>query len=96
MYRPIPEAQPEPVVRPAADATQATGRGNITPVDWDDLYHAIQVRLENCVNDALDKAPELPLQVRQAATKTAVLECVGAMRQLHASLILKRQDRQKR
>ena len=94
MSRLTPATQLEPVVSPAV-AAQASGHGNISPADWDELFHAIQARLENCIDNALDNAPELPLNERHAATKTTILECVDAMRQLHASLTLERQAYQK-
>lgn len=72
-----------------------SSHGNISPADWDELFHAVQTRLENCVDDALDKGSDMPLNKRHAATKAAVLECVDAMRQLHASLTLERQEYQK-
>lgn len=83
------EVNPDPVM------FKRRVRSNISTVDWDELFHAIQVRLENCVNDALDKAPELPVHQSRAVTKIAVLECVEAMRQLHASLALERENHQK-
>jgi hypothetical protein len=94
MYRSIPADQPNLAFTSEPVEVKSTGHGNISHADWDQLYHAIQVRLENCVNDARDKAPQLAADERMAATKTAVMECVDAMRQLHAALILDRQDRQ--
>jgi hypothetical protein len=94
MYGSIPADQPNPASTSEPVDIKSTGHGIISHADWDELYHAIQVRLENCVNDALDKAPQLALDKRIAATKIAVTECVDAMRQLHAALILERQDRQ--
>ena len=95
MSSPTPATQLDPTVSPAAAIAQATGHGNISPADWDELFHAVQARLENCIDNALDNAPELPLNERHAATKTTILECVDAMRQLHASLTLERQAHQK-
>jgi hypothetical protein len=94
MYGSIPADQPNPASTSEPVDIKSTGHGNISHADWDELYHAIQVRLEHCVNDALDKAPQLAADERLAATKIAVMECVDAMRQLHAALILERQYRQ--
>jgi hypothetical protein len=71
---------------------------SIAPADWDELYRAVQVRLQQCVDNALHKAqhtaPELRLQTVHEATKAAVLECVADMQRLHAALQLERQQRQ--
>lgn len=103
MYRPLPAAQPEALshLKPGTstgsrhESSHANGHSNITHADWDELYHAIQVRLENCVNDAPDKPPQLPPNDRHAATKMVVLQCVDAMRQLHVSLTLEREAYQR-
>jgi hypothetical protein len=93
MYDSIPADQPNPASTSEPVDIKSTGYGNISHTDWDELYHAIQVRLENCVNGGLDKAPQLVAPERLAATKTAVMECIDAMRQLHAALILEREYR---
>jgi hypothetical protein len=72
-------------------------RLTIAPTDWDLLFHAIQVRLESCANEfgveveLQAQGRELVLQDRRATTRFAVLECVDAMKQLHASLTYERQ-----
>ena len=75
------------------NAGQSTGQpaGNsiIAPEDWNELFLAIQERLENCVNDVVfTKNPEMSLIARKARTKQAVLECVQAMKVLHQSILL--------
>lgn len=95
MHRPIPAPEPNPEPNPGPDASLLTVRARIPPEDWDQLFHAIQNRLENCVGDALVKAPELPLHSRHERTKNTVLECVESMQQLHAALIIERQSQQK-
>ena len=95
MYRPTSPTQLAPETSHMTDGMMSSNHGNITPTDWDELFHAVQTRLENCVDDALNHAPELSPGKWHAATKTAVLECVDAMRQLHASLTLERQEYQK-
>ena len=94
MHRPIPAPEPDPEPNPAPDAGLIALRASIAPDDWDDLFHAIQTRLEGCVDEALSNGAELPLHVRQSFTKAAVLDCVASMRQLQASLAVERQAHQ--
>ena len=96
MHRPIPAPEPNPEPNPAPDSGLIGLRSIIQPDDWDDLFHAIQTRLEGCVDDALNKAAEQPIHVRQSSTKAAVLDCVASMRQLQASLAVERQFHQRR
>ena len=91
MHRPIPAPEPNPEPNPGPDAI-FSGHVNILPEDWDALFRAVQVRLEHCVGDALLKAPQMALLDRHTVTKAAVLECVEAMKQLHAALMLERQQ----
>ena len=90
MNRPIPSPEPNLESNFGPDANYDSGHGNISPADWDELFRAVQVRLEHCVSDALHKAPELALHARHEVTRTVVQECVEAMRQLHAALVLER------
>lgn len=90
MHRPIPAPEPNPEPNPGPDANFLTVRPTISPDDWDELFHAIQKRLQNCVSDALVLAPELPLHSRHELTKQTVLECVESMQQLHAALPVER------
>jgi hypothetical protein len=98
LHRPIPAPEPNPEPNPGPDSIQSIPSSSISAADWDTLFHAITLRLENCVSDALIElphtrsggAPEL-LQARHQATKTAVLECVDAMKRLHAELQIERQ-----
>ena len=71
-------------------AAVISSRPSIPPDAWDDLFHAVLTRLENCVDDPFVKTKNSPQLERTAATKTAVLECVQAMKQLHLSLSHKR------
>ena len=75
------------------NAGQTTGQpaanSIIAPEDWNELFLAIQERLENCVNDLVfTKNPEMSLIARKARTKQVVLECVQAMKVLHQSILL--------
>lgn len=92
MHRPIPAPQ----ASHAPEGGLNVNHMNILPDDWDELFHAIQTRLENCVEVAFSKAAELPLHENLAVIKADVLDCVASLRQLHASLILERQARQNR
>ncbi len=92
MHRPIPAPEPNPEPNPGPDGKLHRNPNNITPADWDALFHAVQARLEHCVDDALHKAPELALHDRHETTKTAVLEYVEAMTQLQAALTLERKQ----
>lgn len=92
LHRPIPAPEPDPEPNPGPDAITRLSGGIISATDWDELFHAVQVRLEQCVSNALDKQPELALQHRHELTKVAVLQCVDAMKQLHQSLTLERQQ----
>ena len=96
MHRPIPAPEPNPEPNPAPDAGLIALRSSIAPDDWDDLFHAIQARLEGCVDEALNKGAEQPIHVRQSLTNAAVLDCVASMRQLQASLAVERQVHQRR
>ena len=73
MHRPIPAPEPNPEPNPAPDAAWPNDHANITPADWDQLFHAVQARLEDCVSDARLRTPVLALRDQQAETKTAVL-----------------------
>ena len=95
MHRPIPAPEPNPEPNPGPDSvTQSshTSHSSISPVDWDELFHAVQQRLAHCVDDALYRACELAPDERHHVTQTEVLACVDAMKQLQVSLTLERQE----
>lgn len=97
LHRPIPAPEPNPEPNPGPDAARRSrnnGHSTIAPADWDELFHAVQVRLEQCAGDALHQAPELALYDRHDVIKKTVLECVDALKQLHAALAQERQHRQ--
>lgn len=96
MHRPIPAPDPSPEPNPEPDGALKAQPACIAPDDWDELYHAIQSRLEDCVEGAFNKSLVRPLHERQAATKAAVLECVASMTHLHTSLKRERQARKYR
>ncbi|NQW94430.1 MAG: hypothetical protein HQ446_10445 [Polaromonas sp.] len=91
MHRPILATEQDPEPNPGPDASFQTVGSSISPEDWDELFRAVQARLESCVDDALTKAPETPLHSGHEVTKKTVLECVESMKQLHAELTVDRQ-----
>lgn len=78
------------------DATLSTDAPFISPKDWDDLFLAIQTRLDNCVGDTLNHTSVLPLQDQKLKVKKTVQECVEALRHLHQSVTLERQSQRPR
>ena len=102
MFRPINTlenmqcAAPAPEVIHRQGALLKTQGLFIVPADWDELFAAVQTRLENCVGDTLDHSSALPLQDQKSMVKKAVLECVDALRHLHYSLTLERQSELRR
>ena len=101
MFRPnstlenIQCAAPAPEVIHRQGAVLKTQGVFIVPADWDELFAAVQTRLENSVGDTLNHSSALPLQDQKSMVKKAVLECVEALRHLHYSLMLERQSEQR-
>ena len=69
---------------------------SISPADWNDLFVAIQARLENCVNNTLNHESVQPVQDQKSMVKKVVLECVEDLRHLHNSLPLEHHSQQHR
>ena len=59
---------------------------DIAPEDWDVLFSAITDRLRNAVDQRLAAAPEPQARDAVGRLQVIVLECVGALDQLHAAL----------
>ena len=101
MFRPnstlenIQCAAPAPEVIHRQGSVLKTQGVFIVPADWDELFAAVQTRLENSVGDTLNHSSALPLQDQKSMVKKAVLECVEALRHLHYSLMLERQSEQR-
>jgi hypothetical protein len=98
MHRPIPAPEPNPEPNPGPDGvtpskrTSRTSTEYISAEDWDQLFHAAEVRLlEHCVDQALHTNSQLPPQDSLVKMKAAVLECVSDMKLLHVSLKTERQ-----
>lgn len=94
-HRPIPAPEPNPEPNPAPDAPLASSQFTLSPVIWDELFDAVLIRLEGCVDEAVNDAEILPVPQRSDATKIAVHECIEAMKQLHKNLTLERQSHEK-
>ena len=75
------------------DELASAAHSNISPADWNELFHAIEVRLENCIGDDPVKTPELTQEDRLGAIRANVRECITAMQQLQVALDVERQAR---
>ena len=54
--------------------------------DWDLMFLAVQVRLENCAKTAPNRFPEKSPVLPPLATQQIVMECVHALQALHTAL----------
>ena len=88
-------AAPAPEVIHRQGAVLKTQGSFITPADWDELFAAVQTRLENCAGDTFNHLSVFPLQDQNLMVKKVVLECVDALRHLQNSLMLERQSEQR-
>ncbi|OOG45123.1 hypothetical protein B0B52_05155 [Polaromonas sp. A23] len=64
--------------------------------DWDALFCAVQTQLKHAVGEQLGVLPYTPkhsTELAAALVQAIVLDCVGAMDQLHAALKLERNQR---
>ena len=75
---------PLPLPLPALTDGSAGVSGDVSFVDWDDLFCAVKDRLKTIALDRLDPAP-LPHQM-VSQVKSTVFECVAALDQLHTTL----------
>ena len=94
--RPDPERNPDPEPNPEPDSAVSAKHSDITPADWDTLFHAVIARLETCAGHApLAQMPEHALGVT-ATLQATLRECVASMNWLHAALLRERQERMPR
>lgn len=92
-HRSIPAPDPDPEPNPEPDAAISARLSDITPADWDVLFHAVTARLQACTGPApLEQLPEHLLGVT-ATLQATVRECVASLHQLHVVLTLERQQR---
>lgn len=76
----------------ASTRSSHTSANHISDEDWDRLFHAVEGRvLARCVDEALQKNSQLPLQDSLAMIQATVLDCVNDLTLLHASLKIERQ-----
>jgi hypothetical protein len=88
----LPWAANAPVLSAAGDWHRQT----IDAADWDALFEAVAARLRHAVGEDLHKPPEVPVYsaaLTASLIQAVVLDCVGALDQLHAAL---KQDRSQR
>lgn len=64
--------------------------------EWDDLFDAVQARLSASVGELFAQTPGLQSQDVANRVQAVVLECVGALDQLHAALNREREQRRPR
>jgi hypothetical protein len=87
-HRPIPAPEPSPEPNPEPDAAMNALHSHIAPTDWNELFQAITARLESCVtNPASTGSTQEHLLGGAPSIQATVLECVSALKQLHADLM---------
>ena len=94
--KPDPEPNPEPDAAIGIRSAEIAQACDISPADWDALFHGITARLEACSGPAsLEHLPEHMLGVT-ASLQVTVRECVASLNRLHAELVHERQKHQQR
>ena len=76
----------------------ATGKDSwaVNTEDWDSLFDAVSVRLIRTVGEDLQNPPDVPLHsaaLTASLIQAVVLDCVGALDQLHVALKQERSQR---
>jgi hypothetical protein len=66
---------------------------DIAITDWDLLFRAVMVRLMLSVGEKLAAAPRSQADEAAEMVQSVVLECVGALHQLHLALMQERHQR---
>ncbi|WP_457278643.1 hypothetical protein [Polaromonas sp. P5_D5] len=66
---------------------------DIAIADWDALFHAVKARLMLSVGEKLAAAPNSQAGEAAELVQSIVLECVGALHQLHLALTQEREQR---
>ena len=82
IHRPIPAPDPDPEPNPAPDSVNSIRSFGVTPADWDSLFHALQQRLEHCVNSDALGPPVMALRDRQHDLNAVVWQCSQDMKLL--------------
>ena len=84
------------LLHPARSTVLPQQPSSIPIEDWDALFFAVQTQLRHAVGEQLGVRPRTPTHsIEMAATlvQAIVLDCVGAMDQLHAALKQERSQR---
>lgn len=86
------------LVRNAPDSplVEAEPRPAIEAEDWDTLFDAVAARLRRTVGEDLHNPPDVPVYsaaLTASLIQAVVLDCVGALGQLHTAL---KQERRRR
>lgn len=84
------------VPRPSRVVNIAQQRPSIDTDDWDALFCAVQTQLKHAVGEQLGVLPHTSTRSMELAAtlvQAIVLDCVGAMEQLHAALKQERSQR---
>ena len=82
-----PTVTSEPMPRPAQAGSAAKGtRSDVAMRDWEDLFSAVESRLRQAAGDLLAATPGPCLPEAASQAQTTVLECVGALDQLHTTM----------
>lgn len=71
-------------------------RQTIAAADWDALFDAVSARLRDTVGEDLQNPPYVPVfsaALSASLIQAVVLDCVGALDQLHAALRHERSQR---
>ncbi len=69
-----------------ANAGRTAGHMDIPVEDWDAMFRAVLERLRQAAGEILVTAPVLQGPDPATLLQTIVLECVGALEQLHTAL----------
>lgn len=69
---------------------------DLSDADWDALFHAVEARLRDAVNEPLAQRIKMLPPDAPELVQTIVLECVDALDQLHRALTHERQQRDQR
>ena len=84
--KPDPDPEPNPEPNPEPDSALHAGHFEISPADWDTLFHAVIERLQTCAGHApLAQIPEHALG-ESPSVQATLHECVLSMKWLHVAL----------
>ena len=91
-----PDPSPNLELNPEPDSAASARRSEISPDDWDILFHAVIERLQTCAGHApLAQMPEHALGV-SGSIQATLRECVVSMKWLHVALLRERDQHKPR